>query len=74
VTFEADRGLSGDTIVAPDGPSHPDRFAPKTAADYFLIRARPPFRFTMVAACHRPWPDCTQNDPAIDSAPDLFGD
>ncbi|HEV2687853.1 MAG TPA: hypothetical protein VGV35_04840 [Bryobacteraceae bacterium] len=42
-------------------------------AHYFLIRARPPFRFTMVAASDRPWPDCTEDDPAIDIAPDLFG-
>jgi len=39
---------------------------------YFLIRARPPFRFTMVAASDRPWPDCTEDDTAIDKAPDLF--
>jgi hypothetical protein len=39
---------------------------------YFLIRARPPFRFTMVAASDRPWPDCTEDDPAIDSASEFF--
>ena len=39
---------------------------------YFLIRARPPFRFTMVAASDHPWPDCTVDDPAIDNAPDFF--
>ena len=47
--------------------------APQPAVHYFLIRARPPFRFTMVAASDRPWPDCTEDDPAIDNARDLFG-
>jgi hypothetical protein len=39
---------------------------------YFLVRARPPFRFSMVAASDRPWPDCTEEDSAIDNAPDFF--
>jgi hypothetical protein len=37
-----------------------------------LPRPRPPFRFTMVGASESPWPDCTENDPAIDHAPDFF--
>jgi len=45
---------------------------PQPTVHYFLIRARIPFRFTMVAASDRPWPDCTEDDPAIDNAPDLF--
>lgn len=60
--------------------AHPDLWqvatdaggAPNAGVHYFLIRARPPFRFTMVAASDRPWPDCTEDDPAIDNAPDLF--
>ena len=60
--------------------AHPDLWQVTTnpAADpsdgihYFLIRARPPFRFTMVAASDRPWADCTEDDPAIDNAPDFF--
>ncbi len=39
---------------------------------YFLIRVRPPYRFTMVAASDHPWPDCTEEDPAIDRALELF--
>lgn len=34
---------------------------PQAAVHYFLIRARLPFRFTMVAASDRPWPDCTKD-------------
>jgi len=49
----------------PDSDTHP-------GVHYFLIRARPPFRFTMVAASDRPWPDCTEDDPAIDNATDFF--
>lgn len=59
---------------------HPDLWQVATDPDsdphhdvhYFLIRARPPFRFTMIAASDRPWTDCTEADPAIDDAPDLF--
>jgi hypothetical protein len=46
---------------------------PEPAVHYFLVRARLPFRFTMVAASDRPWPDCTEDDPTIDKTPDLFG-
>jgi hypothetical protein len=57
---------------------HPDLWQVATdpgidPVHYFLIRARLPFRFTMAAASDRPWPDCTEGDPAIDNAPDLFG-
>jgi len=45
---------------------------PTPEIGYFLIRARAPFRFTMVAASSHPWLDCTEDDPAIDHAPDLF--
>lgn len=53
--------------VATDAPG-----GPRPDVYYFLIRARPPFRFTMVATSDRPWPDCTEDDPAIDNAPELF--
>jgi hypothetical protein len=46
---------------------------PPSAVHYFLIRGRPPFRFTMVAASDRPWPGCTEGDPAIDNSPNLLG-
>lgn len=56
---------------------HPDLWQvatdPQPAVHYFLIRASLPFRFTMVAASDRPWPDCTKDDPAIDNALVLFG-
>jgi hypothetical protein len=59
---------------------HPDLWQVATDPDgslntdvyYFLVRARPPSRFTMVGASERPWPDCTEDDPAIDAAPDFF--
>jgi hypothetical protein len=51
---------------------YPSEAAHTDDVDYFLIRARPPFRFTMVGASTRPWPDCTEGDPAIDAAPGLF--
>ncbi len=51
--------------VATDPGSDPD-------VHYFLIRAHPPFRFTMVSASDRPWPDCTEDDPAVDNTPDFF--
>ena len=46
---------------------------PTSAVHYFLIRGRPPFRFTMVAASDLPWPGCTEGDPAIDNSPNLLG-
>jgi hypothetical protein len=45
---------------------------PRPSFRYFLIRARPPFRFTIVAAADHPWPDCTEGDPTIDDAPGFF--
>jgi hypothetical protein len=33
---------------------------------YFLIRWRPPYRFTMVDAGDRPWPGCTERDVEAD--------
>lgn len=42
------------------------------APTYFLIRARPPFRFTMVAASDKPWRDCVEPDPLIDHPVGLF--
>jgi len=46
---------------------------PQPTTHYFLIRGLLPFRFMMVAASDRPWADCTKDDPAVDKAPDLFG-
>jgi len=39
---------------------------------YFLIRWRPPYRFTMLAAGEKPWADCTEEDPEADQSRDLF--
>ncbi len=46
---------------------------PRPTSHYFLIRGLLPFRFMMVVASDRPWADCTKDDPAVDKAPDLFG-
>ncbi len=50
-----------------------DSGEPDPGVRFFLVRARSPFRFTMIAASDRPWPDCTEDDAAIDKAPDFFG-
>ena len=39
---------------------------------YFLVRWRPPYRFTMVSVSDRPSPDCTEKDPEADEARSLF--
>lgn len=39
---------------------------------YFLIRWRPPYRFTMLAVGDKPWADCTEEDPEADEEHDLF--
>ncbi|HLY16446.1 MAG TPA: hypothetical protein VKR61_04450 [Bryobacteraceae bacterium] len=41
---------------------------------YFLVRWRPPYRFTMVAAGDRPWPACTELDPEAGDPRPLFPD
>lgn len=59
---------------------HPDLWQVATDAhndlrdkmQYFLIRARVPYRFTMMALSDHPWPDCTEDDPAIDNPLDVF--
>ena len=47
-------------------------FRRQPVVHYFLIRARPPYRFTMVEESGRPWPDCTVADTAFDNAPVFF--
>jgi hypothetical protein len=39
---------------------------------YFLVRWRPPYRFTMVDVRERPWPDCTEVDRMADEADTTF--
>ncbi len=39
---------------------------------YFLIRWRPPYRFTMVNVSDKPWPRCNQEDPEADQWRTLF--
>jgi hypothetical protein len=39
---------------------------------YFLVRWRPPYRFTMVDISGKPWPRCTQEDPEADQWRTLF--
>ncbi len=43
-------------------------------AVYFLIRWRPPYRFTMVSAGDKPQPDCTEEDREADEPRSLFPD
>jgi hypothetical protein len=58
---------------------HPDLWQQATAEDgqakkqvYFLIRWRPPYRFTMMDARDHPWPDCTAEDREADEPRSLF--
>jgi hypothetical protein len=58
---------------------HPDLWQQTVAEDwqakkqvYFLIRWRPPYRFTMVDARDHPWPDCTEEDREADEPRSLF--
>ena len=39
---------------------------------YFLVRWRPPYRFTMVSVGDRPSEDCTERDPAADERRSVF--
>jgi len=38
----------------------------KKAPVYYLVRWRPPYRFTMIRVSQRPSPDCTEIDPSAD--------
>jgi hypothetical protein len=44
----------------------------ETPPKYFLVRWRPPYRFTMVQALDAPSPDCTEKDPEADAPRTLF--
>lgn len=41
---------------------------------YFLIRWRPPYRFSMISIADHPWPDCTERDREADEPRSLFPD
>jgi len=41
-------------------------------AQYFLIRWRPPYHFTMVDVSEHPWPDCAEEDREADEPRTLF--
>jgi|SRR5579871_701854 len=58
---------------------HPDQWQVSTAYGkdgekqvYFLIRWRPPYRFTMLDVGDKPWAYCTEEDPVADEERDLF--
>jgi hypothetical protein len=64
-------------------PTNPDRWQVginldpasgkgKQVPTYFLIRWRPPYRFTMVNISNRPFPGCTEKDPEADASRTLF--
>jgi len=42
------------------------------ASEYFLIRWRPPYHFTMVDVSPYPWPDCSEEDREADEPRTLF--
>jgi hypothetical protein len=46
-------------------------FEPQPAA-YFLVRWRPPYRFTMMNVSDKPWPLCTEEDREADEWRTLF--
>jgi hypothetical protein len=46
--------------------------AEKQAREYFPIRLRPPYRFTMVEVGDKPWPGSVEPDPAADEVRTLF--
>jgi hypothetical protein len=43
-----------------------------SSSEYFLVRWRPPFHFTMVDVSDHPWPGCTQEDPEADEWRTMF--
>jgi hypothetical protein len=45
---------------------------PPKATNYFLVRWRPPFDFTMVEVGDQPWPQCTVKDRKADEPRTLF--
>ena len=45
---------------------------PSPETIYFLVRWRPPFRFSMVNVSNHPWPGCTEKDPSADEDRTLF--
>jgi hypothetical protein len=47
-------------------------FGDAKAATYFLVRWRPPYRFTMMNVSDKPWPLCNQPDPQADEWRTLF--
>ena len=53
--------MSGYSVVPFDTPLR-----------YFLVRWRPPYRFTMVDVSDHPWPGCTEEDPEADAPRTLF--
>lgn len=40
--------------------------------EYFLVRWRPPYQFTMADFSERPWPGCVEPDPQADEGRTLF--
>ncbi|HUJ48989.1 MAG TPA: hypothetical protein VLW25_02295 [Bryobacteraceae bacterium] len=49
-----------------------DKSGKEEAPEYFLIRWRPPYHFTMVDASDHPWPGCTEQDRKADEFRTLF--
>lgn len=45
---------------------------PSPETTYYLVRWRPPYRFSMVNVGNHPWPGCTEKDPGADEDRTLF--
>jgi len=61
-------GLFGETMHC----GTPDLWQVTLSDTYFLVRWRPPYRFTMVGIGDDPWPRCTEKDPEADAWRTLF--
>ncbi len=58
-------------------PGTPDRWQVGITLDgqsekYFLVRWRPPYRFSMAGVSSQPYPGCTEKDPEADAPRTLF--
>ncbi len=58
-------------------PKSPDLWQVGVSQDdepnkYFIVRWRPPYRFTMVETRDNPRPECTEEDPEADERKTLF--
>jgi hypothetical protein len=55
--------------VGVDFSDPPTRTGEEPKGTYFLLRWRPPYKFSMVQISDHPWPDCTEEDRKADDEP-----